>query len=106
MSACPYASTSQSKGTPSAGGYFVSGKHQDGRRISRGILTTISPIATTTRSRSVTPPADAAELRKNANKALEELLATKASIDTHRCRAIWELGIELHWNESEATKSI
>ena len=30
----------------------------------------------------------------------------KASIDTHRQRAAWELGMELHWNESEATESL
>ena len=71
-----------------------------------GIPTTISPIAMTTRSGSVTPPADAAELWENTNKALEELLATKASIDAHQCRAVWELGIELCQNESNATESI
>ena len=60
----------------------------------------------TTRFWRVTPPADAAELQENSNKALEELLATKASIDTHRWRAIWELGMELHQNESKATESI
>ena len=56
-----------------------------------GVPTTISPIATTTTSRSITPPADAAEFWENANKALEELMATKSSIDTLRQRAIWEL---------------
>ena len=71
-----------------------------------GVPTTISPIATTTTSRSITPPADAAELQENANKALEELLATKASIDAHRQRAIWELGMELHRNESMTAESI
>ena len=71
-----------------------------------GVPTTISPIAMTTRSGSITPPTDAAELWENANKALEELLATKASIDTCRQRAVWELGMELHWNESETTESI
>ena len=71
-----------------------------------GVPTTISPIAMTTRSGSITPPADAAELWENANKALKELLATKASIDAHRQRAVWELGMELHQNESETTKSI
>ena len=71
-----------------------------------GIPTTISPIAMTTRSGSITPPADAAELLENANKALEELLATKASIDACRHQAICELGMELHWNESKANKSI
>ena len=71
-----------------------------------GIPTSISPIAVTSRSRSVTPLADTTELWENANKALEELLTTKASIDAHRQRAIWELGMELHWNESQVIKSI
>ena len=71
-----------------------------------GIPTSISPIAVTSRSRSITPLADATELCENANKALEELLTTKASIDTHRQRAIWELGMELHQNESQVTESI
>ena len=60
----------------------------------------------TTRSRSITPPTDMAELRENANKSLEELLATKASIDAHRQRAIWELGMELHRNASATADSI
>ena len=71
-----------------------------------GVPTTISPIAVATRSRSITPPTDVAELWENANKALEELLATKSSIDAHRQRAIWELGMELHQNESETAVSI
>ena len=71
-----------------------------------GVPTTISPIAVTTRSRSITPPADVAELQDNANKALEELLATKLSMDAHRQRAIWELSMELHWNRSETAESI
>ena len=71
-----------------------------------GIPTSISPIARTSRSGSVTPPADAAELWENANKALKELLTTKASTDAYRQRAVWELGMELHQNESQATKSI
>ena len=71
-----------------------------------GVPTTISPIAMTTRSRNITPPADVAELWQNANKALEELLATKASIDAHRQRAIWELGMELHRNKSMTAESI
>ena len=109
-SGCPYTSTSQAKGTPSGGGYLIPGKHpregQDGRGISRGVPTTISPIAVTTRSESITPPTDAAELWENANKALKELLAMKASIDAHRWRAVWELGMELHQNESKATESL
>ena len=71
-----------------------------------GVPTTISPIAATTRFESITPSADVAELKENANKALKELLAMKASIDAHRQRAVWELGMELHQNESKATKSL
>ena len=71
-----------------------------------GVPTTISPTAVTTWSRSITPPADMAELWEKANKALEELLATKSSIDTCRWRAIGELGMELHQNESETAESI
>ena len=70
------------------------------------ILTSISPIAAISRTRSVTPPVDAMELQANANKAPKDLLTTKASIDTHRWRAIWELGILLHQNESQAAESI
>ena len=44
--------------------------------------------------------------RHNVNKALNDLLTTKASIDAHRQRAIWELGIVLHQNESQAAESI
>ena len=60
----------------------------------------------TTRPRSITPPADMAELQEKANKALEELLATKSSIDAHRRRAIWELGMGLCLSELEIAESI
>ena len=70
------------------------------------VPTTISPIAKTPGSRSGTPPADASHLQEKANKALEELLATKSSIDTHRQKVVWELGMELCQNDSETTESI
>ena len=70
------------------------------------IHTSISPIAAVSRTGSITPLVDTMELWANANKALEDLLTTKASIDAHRQRAIWEFGIELCWNESQAAKSI
>ena len=60
----------------------------------------------TTRCRSITPSTDMAELWENANKTLEELLGTKASIHAHRERAIWELGMELHRNKSMTAESI
>ena len=70
------------------------------------IPTSISPIAAVSRTRGVTPPVDTMELWANANKALEDLLTTKASIDAHRERPTWELGIELHQNKSQAAESI
>ena len=60
-----------------------------------GIPTSISPITVTSRMESITPPVDAMELCANANKALKELLTTKASIDTCRQRAVWDLGMDL-----------
>ena len=48
------------------------------------VPTTISPIAVTPGSRSSTPSADVSQLQEKTNKALEELLATKSSIDTCR----------------------
>ena len=70
------------------------------------VPTTISPIAVTPRSWSITPPVDVCQLQEKANKALEELLATISSIDTRRQKVVWELGMELHWNNSKTTESI
>ena len=75
-----------------------------------GIPTSISPIVVTSRSESITPPADAVGLCANANKALEELLTIKASIDAQRQRAIWQLSMELcqmgpkQWNSPKKSK--
>ena len=66
----------------------------------------ISPIATISRSRSVSPLMDLAELWTNANRALDDLLNTKGPIDARRQRAVWELGIILCQNESQAATSI
>ena len=49
---------------------------------------------------------DLAELQTNANRALDDLLNTKGSIDTRRWRAVWELGIILYQNESQVAASI
>ena len=60
----------------------------------------ISPIAAVSRSGSISPPVDLAKLWNNANRALDDLLNTKGSIDIRRLRAVWELGMILHQNES------
>ena len=70
------------------------------------IPTNISPIATVSKSRSISPPVDPSELWNNANKALDGLLNTKGSIDARRWRAVWELGIILCQNESQVATSI
>ena len=53
----------------------------------------ISPIAAISRSRSISPLVDLVELQTNANRALDDLLNTKGSIDARRWRAVWELGM-------------
>ena len=69
-----------------------------------GIPTSISPITAISRTRSVTPLVDELELQANGNKALEDFLSTKASIDTCRWRAMWELSIALHQSEFQAAE--
>ena len=49
-----------------------------------GIPTNILPITVASRPESVIPPVDPMELWGNANKALKDLLTTKASIDACR----------------------
>ena len=69
------------------------------------VPTTISPIAVTPGSRSIAPPTDTSQLQEKANKALKELLATRSSIDACRQKVVWELGMELHQNDSETAES-
>ena len=66
----------------------------------------ISPIATAYSSRSVSPPVDPSELQTNANRAIDNMLHLKRSIDIKRHRAIWELGVMLHQNESQEATSV
>ena len=70
------------------------------------IPSSISQIAAISRTRCVSPLMDIIEIRANANKALNDLLNTKGSIDARRWRAVWELGVILHQNESQAATSI
>ena len=70
------------------------------------IPTNISPIAAIFRSGSVSPSMGLAELWTNANRALNDLLNTKGSIDTRRWRAVWELGVIVCQTESQVPASI
>ena len=66
----------------------------------------ISPVVAAYSSRSVSPPVDPSELQANANRAIDNMLHLKRSIDIKRQRAIWELGIMLCQNESQEVTSI
>ena len=56
------------------------------------IPTNISLIAAVYGSRSVSPPLDPSELQTNANRAIDNMLHLKRSLDIKRQRATWELG--------------
>ena len=70
------------------------------------IPTNISPIATVYCSRSDSPLVDPSELQANANRAIDNMLHLKRSLDIKRQRATWELGVLLHQNESQRLTSI
>ena len=66
----------------------------------------ISPIAAVYSSRSVSPLVDLSELQANANRAIDNMLHVKRSLDVKRQRAAWELGVMLHQNKSQGATSI
>ena len=66
----------------------------------------ISPIAAIYSSGSARPPVDPSELEANANRAIDNMLHLKRSLDVKRQRATWELGVLLHQNESQGAASI
>ena len=66
----------------------------------------ISLIAAAYSSGSVSPLVDPSELQANANRAINNMLHLKRSIDIKRQRAIWELGVMLHQGESQETTSV
>ena len=78
----------------------------EGEASLEDMSTNISPIAVISGSNSTGTSMDIAELLTNANKALDDLLNTKGSIDAKRQRAVWDLGIMLHHNESQAATTI
>ena len=57
------------------------------------IPTNISPIAAVYSSRSVSSPVDPPELQANANRASDNMLHLKRSLDIKKQRATWELGV-------------
>ena len=70
------------------------------------IPTNISLIAAVYSSRSASPPVNQSELQANANRAIDNMLHLKRSLDIKRQRATWELGVMLCQNESQGAASI
>ena len=70
------------------------------------IPATISLIATVHSSRSASPSVDPLELQANANRAIDNMLHFKRSLDIKRQRATWELGVMLCQNESQGAALI
>ena len=70
------------------------------------IPTNISPIAALYSSKSASPPVDPSELQANANRAIDNMLHLRRSLDFKRQRATWELGVLLHQNKSQGAASI
>ena len=66
----------------------------------------ISPIAAIHSSGSASPLMDPSELQANANRAIDNMLHLKRSLDVKRQRATWELGAMLHQNESQGAALI
>ena len=70
------------------------------------IPTNIAPIATVYSSGSASLPVDPSELQTNANRAIDNMLHLKRSLDVKRQRSTWELVVLLHQNESQEATSI
>ena len=78
----------------------------EGEASLEDVPSNISPIAASSGSRNISSPVDLVEHWTNANKALDELLSNKGSIDARKWRAVWELGMMLHQNESQVATMI
>ena len=65
------------------------------------IPTNISPIAAVYSSGSASPPVDPSDHQANANRAIDNMLHLKRSLDIKKQKATWELGVLLCQNESQ-----
>ena len=96
----------KSEGLPQLANTSSQASIDEGEASLEDIPANISPIAAISGSGSISPPVDLTDLWTNGNKALDELLSTKGSIDARRQRAVWGLGMMLHQNESQVDTSI
>ena len=106
---CTYTSISQAEGSPQASGHLIPVSAQDNVEMAEASLgevpTTISPIAAALRSRSVMLPVSGPTLRED-QQSLRGAIGHQIIIDAHRWKAVWELGMDLHQNNSETAESI
>ena len=70
------------------------------------IPTNISPIAAAYSSSSISPPVDPLELQANANRAIDNMLHLKGTLNVKRQRAAWELGALVHQIEAQESASV
>ena len=70
------------------------------------IPTNISPIAASYNSRIISPPVDPLELQANANRAIDNMLLLKGTLNIKRQRAAWELGSLVHQIEVQESASV
>ena len=64
------------------------------------------PLVNTLGSSGEAPSSNVAQLEKEANKALDHLLATRSSLDARQRRQVSDFGMDLHQIESENTEAI
>ena len=73
--------------------------------VEEDIPANISLIAAIYSSGSISPLVDPSELQANANRAIDNMLYLKRSLDIKRQRATCELGVMLHQNKSQGATS-
>ena len=69
-------------------------------------IPTISLIAVAYSSRNVSPPVDPSELQANANRAIDNMLHLKETLNIKKQRAAWELGVLMHQVEAQESASV
>ena len=70
------------------------------------IPTNISLIVAAYSSGSISPPVDPLELQANANRAIDNMLHLKGTLNIKRQRAVWELGVLVCQIEAQESSSV
>ena len=70
------------------------------------VPTNIFPIAAAYSSGSISPPVDPSELQANANRAIDNMLHLKGTLNIKRQRVAWELGVLVNQIEAQESASV